>query len=41
MERIEEVKEEIKKNPQRWEELIFHFACSLACEFAKEILEGN
>jgi hypothetical protein len=40
MEKIEELKEKIKKNPQSWEEVIFHFACNLACELAKEILEG-
>ena len=39
MEKIEEVKEKIKKNPQSWEEVIFHFACSLACELTKELLE--
>ena len=40
MEKIEEVKEKIKKNPQSWEEVIFHFACNLACKLAKEVIEG-
>ncbi len=39
MEKIEEVKEKIKKNPQSWEGVIFHFACSLACELTKEVIE--
>lgn len=40
MEKIEEIKEKIKKDPQNWEKAIFQFACSLACEMAKEMLEG-
>jgi hypothetical protein len=40
MGKIEEVKEKIKENPQSWEEVIFHFACSLACELTKEVLAG-
>lgn len=40
MEKIDEVKEKIKKDPQDWERTIFRFACSLACGLAKEMLEG-
>ncbi len=33
-EKIDKVKEEIKCNPHSWEEIIFRFACSLACKLA-------
>jgi hypothetical protein len=35
MEKIEELKEKIKENPQGWEEKIFHFACGLTCKMAE------
>jgi len=30
----------LRRSPQSWEEVIFQFACSLACELTKQVLEG-
>jgi len=40
MERIEELAEKLKGNVGTWEEEIFSWACSLAQEAAKALLEG-
>lgn len=37
MSKIDELREKIKEQPERWEQEIFQFACSLACKLAEQI----
>ena len=39
MEKVTELREKLKEDPEYWEEKIFSFACDLARSLAKEILE--